>query len=93
LNDEKEKGSNWAIVGLDLDWPEIEALYAKHGLPPEVNSHAWRKSIPIYSDKNKSHQIGYATSGTWSPILKKNIALATIEKALQCELPSDAVRR
>jgi len=35
--------------------------------------------VPIYHRQNKSKQIGYATSGTWSPTLKKNIALATIE--------------
>jgi aminomethyltransferase len=80
LKKEKEQGSNWAVVGLDINWSEIERLYFKHGLPPEIGSTAWRDSIPIYSDRTKKNQIGYATSGTWSPILKKNIALATIEK-------------
>ena len=80
LLSEKEKGSKWAIVGLDLNWPEIERIYECYGLPPEVDTHAWRNSIPIYTDKDKEVQIGYATSGTWSPILKKNIALATIQK-------------
>jgi len=75
---EKQAGSQWAIVGLDLDWPEIEALHAQHSLPPEIGNTAWRTSIPIYSDRSRKKQIGYATSGTWSPILKKNIALATI---------------
>ncbi len=80
LKAEKQAGSNWAIVGLDIDWVEIEELYNRHGLPPEVGSTAWRDSIPIYVDSSMNKQIGYATSGTWSPILKKNIALATIEK-------------
>ena len=80
LRAEKQNGSSWAIVGLDIDWVEIEALYYKHGLPPEVGSTAWRDSIPIYSATGRKRQIGYATSGTWSPILKKNIALATVEK-------------
>jgi len=80
LKTEKEKGSKWAIVGLDIDWSQVESLYNKQGLPPEVGSHAWRCSIPIYLHKDKKNQVGYATSGTWSPILKKNIALATIEK-------------
>jgi aminomethyltransferase len=79
LKNEKQKGSEWTIVGLDIDWNEIEQLYANEGLPPEVGHSAWRTSIPIYSDKSKSRQIGYATSGTWSPILKKNIALATLD--------------
>jgi len=78
LKREKENGSQWAFVGLDIDWPETEALYARYGLPPEVGSAAWRMSIPIYSDADHEKQVGYATSGTWSPILKKNIALATI---------------
>lgn len=80
LKAEKEQGSKWAVVGLDINWPQIETLYNKYGLPPEVGSHAWRSSIPIYTDTGKSTQAGYATSGTWSPILKKNIALATIQK-------------
>ena len=80
LKAEKEQGSKWAIVGLDIDWPELEELYNKCGLPPEIGTHAWRSSIPIYTGKDKSTQVGYATSGTWSPSLKKNIALATIEK-------------
>lgn len=80
LKMEKEKGSKWAIVGLDIDWPQIESLYNRHGLPPEIGNRAWRGSIPIYTGKDKKTQVGYATSGTWSPILKKNIAIATLEK-------------
>ena len=79
LKTEKEKGSKWAIVGLDIDWPQIESLYNRHGLPPEIGNRAWRASIPLYTGKDKKTQVGYATSGTWSPILKKNIAIATVE--------------
>ena len=99
LKKEADNGSSWSIVGLELDWPEIEQLYNSYGLPPEVGSQAWRDSIPIYTDKSKRKQIGYATSGTWSPILKKNIALATIEKkydkigsTLQMEFTVEHVR-
>ncbi len=80
LQAEKEEGSKWAIVGLDIDWPQLEELYYKRGLPPVLSNHAWRSSIPIYTAKDKRIQAGYATSGTWSPILKKNIALATVQK-------------
>lgn len=80
LQTEKAQGSKWAIVGLDIDWPQLETLYYKCGLPPEIGSSAWRSSIPVYTGNDKKIQAGYATSGTWSPILKKNIALATVEK-------------
>lgn len=80
LQTEKKIGSSWAIVGLDINWPQLEELYYQCGLPPVIGSHAWRSSVPIYTGKDKKTQAGYATSGTWSPILKKNIALATVEK-------------
>ena len=79
LRKEKEEGSKWATVGLDINWTDLEKLYQKHDLPPHIEAGAWRKSIPVYHPQDWSKQIGYATSGTWSPTLKKNIALATIE--------------
>ncbi|MSP24550.1 MAG: aminomethyl transferase family protein [Myxococcales bacterium] len=73
---EKLEGSPWALVGLDIDWPSIEALYAEHDLPPHASQAAWRTAVPVYRD---GRQVGRATSGTWSPTLKKNLALATVE--------------
>ena len=81
LKKEKQNESKWATMGLDINWPDLEELYHNHGLPPHIEAGAWRHSVPIYNSKQVSSQIGYATSGTWSPILKKNIALATIEAA------------
>ena len=64
------------LVGLDLDWVDLERLYAAQDLTPALSSMAWRQQIPVYSG---GRQVGRATSGTWSPGLKKNIALACVE--------------
>ncbi len=80
LRIEHRQGSQWSLVGLDINWPEIEELYGRYGLPPEIPGLAWRDSIPVYSSRSRKVQAGYATSGSWSPILKKNIAIATIRK-------------
>ncbi len=77
LTREKNSGSRWALVGLDIDWLALEALYAHHDLPTQVPHCAWRSGIPIYHD---GRQVGRATSGSWSPMLKKNLALATVEQ-------------
>ncbi len=63
------------LVGLDLDWADLQRLYAKHGLSPALSAHAWRDEIPIYEF---GEQIGRATSGSWSLVLKKNLALGTV---------------
>ena len=78
LKAEQISGSRHALVGLELDWDEQEALYAKHGLPVQVSAAAWRMGRPVY-DRQGSRQIGKATSGTWSPIIKKNLALASVK--------------
>jgi aminomethyltransferase len=51
----------------------MEALYRAHGLPPQLPTVAWRSSTPIYRGGD---QVGYASSGCWSPLLKEYIALA-----------------
>jgi glycine cleavage system T protein (aminomethyltransferase) len=64
------------LVGLDLDWEELEGLYAAHGLSPALSPGAWRDEIPIF---DPVIQAGRATSGTWSPLLKKNLAIGTVD--------------
>jgi aminomethyltransferase len=64
------------LMGLVVDWGEFEAMHAAHGLPPTVPAATWRTPVPVYSP---IRQVGRATSGTWSPILKQNIALASLD--------------
>ena len=73
LRAERAAGSAWGFVGLDVDWLSLERIYAERGLPPQLPTVAWRTSAPVYKD---GKQIGYATSGCWSPLLKKYLALA-----------------
>jgi len=75
LRAEKTRGSAWRFVGLDVDWESLEKIYAERGLPPQLPTVAWRTSAPVYKD---GKQIGYATSGCWSPLLKKYLALAHV---------------
>ena len=81
LEQEKVKGSRWATVGLEVDWNALEAIYAQAGLSPAVPHTAWRSSVPIYAGRGlgMERQVGYATSGCFSPILKRYIALASVE--------------
>src|SRR5262249_36408231 len=76
LVDEHRHGPARQIVGLDISWPAVEKLYDDIGLPPQVASTASRVAVPVY--RNGRH-VGRATTTTWSPVLKKLIALATIE--------------
>jgi aminomethyltransferase len=73
---EQERGPAWQFTGLAVDWDSLERLYAEVGLPPRLPTVAWRTSVPVYSN---DRQVGYATSGGWSPLLKQYLALAHLE--------------
>ena len=74
---EAASGPRRQIVGLEINWQEVEALYEKLELPPQVPATASRVAVPVYRDGT---QVGKATSTTWSPVLKKMIALATVDR-------------
>ncbi len=73
---EAARGPAWQLVGVDVDWDSLEQLYLEVGLAPRLPTAAWRTSVPVYA---QGGQVGYATSGLWSPILKKYVALAHVE--------------
>ena len=84
------------LVGLEVDWVEVEEQFDKFGLSPAAPSQASRVAVPVYSgDKH----VGKATTTAFSPLLKKLIALASIGAEyskpgtkLQMELTIEAQR-
>ena len=97
LEKDHKHGVPRQLVGLEVDWTEVEARYEKFGLTPAAPSQASRVAVPVYLDEK---QVGKATTATWSPVLKKMIALASIETAhsqlgnkLQMEITIEAMRQ
>lgn len=76
LVEDKRKGLEWNTIGLEIDLKSIEGIYAKFGMPLYLPYQSWTEAVPVYSS---GKQIGRATSGTWSPMLKKYIAIARIQ--------------
>ena len=96
LRDEQRRGHSRQVVGLEIEWTDVERIYDRLGLPPTVGATASRVAVPVYRG---GQQVGKATSTTWSPVLKKMIALATIDRPhytegtdLQIEVTVEAVR-
>ena len=96
LAQEAKKGSERALVGLEINWNEVEALYDKLKMAPQVPSMASRVAVPVYRG---GRQVGKATSTTWSPTLKKMIALGSVSRgssapgtSLSMEMTVEAAR-
>ena len=96
LREEARRGPARQVVGLEIDWTEVERIYERIGLPPTVGATASRVAVPIYRG---GRQVGRATTSTWSPVLKKMIALGTVDRPhyapgsrLQIEVTVEAVR-
>ena len=98
LIEERRTGAKRSVVGLEINWTEVEALYDGVGLAPQVPSAASRAAVPVYSGLWGS-QVGKATTTSWSPMLKRLIALATVASehgtagtSLQIEITVEAAR-
>jgi aminomethyltransferase len=96
LREEQARGIARQIVGLEIDWNEVEKLYDAAGLAPAVAATASRVATPVYRN---GRQVGKATSTTWSPVLKRMIALASVDRPhyaegteVQFEMTVEAVR-
>ena len=96
LRAEQQRGHARQVVGLEINWPEVEQIYERVGLPPAVAATASRVAVPLY---RAGKQVGKATTTTWSPVLKKMIALGTVERPhytngtkLQMEFTVESIR-
>ena len=97
LEEEIRRGPKLLLMGIDVNWDDVERQFETVGLAPQVPSTASRTAVPVYRG---GLQVGKATSSTWSPTLKKMIALASINREhaaagteLQMELTVEAVRQ
>ncbi len=79
LRQEKIEGPRRKLVGLEVDWDDFEAIYESFGLAPHLTAETCRAGAPLYEH---GQQVGYATSRTWSPTLKKYLALGTVDASL-----------
>lgn len=77
LEREKREGSAWKMMGLEVEWNGMERLFKDVGLPPQIPGMAVRGSLPVLVG---NVQVGYVSTSTWSPLLKKYIALAHLQK-------------
>jgi aminomethyltransferase len=73
----RREGSAWKLMGLEVDWDGMENIFKQVGLPPQIPGMAVRGSLPIMVG---NVQMGYASTSTWSPLLKKYIALAHLQR-------------
>jgi aminomethyltransferase len=77
LEREKREGSAWKMMGLEVEWNGMERLFKDAGLPPQIPGMAVRGSLPVLVG---NAQVGYVSTSTWSPLLKKYIALAHLQR-------------
>ena len=97
LVEDSKRGVARQLVGLEVDWVEVEEQFDKFGLSPAAPTQASRVAVPVYSG---DRQVGKATTTAFSPLLKKLVALASVSTEhskpgtkLQMELTIEAQRK
>ena len=98
---DNKQGVARQLVGLEVDWVEVEEQFDKFGLSPAAPSQASRVAVPVYANSANSNakHAGKATTTAFSPLLKKLIAMASVGSEyskpgtkLQMELTIEAQR-
>jgi aminomethyltransferase len=72
-------GPERRLVGLELDWSAIEAMYARHDLAPQISPQVQRAPVPVHKE---GVQVGRATSVGWGPTIKKMVGFGSVDKGL-----------
>jgi aminomethyltransferase len=75
LRAEAARGARFRMVGVEAEWAALEALYASYDLPPALAPAASRAALPLYAD---GRFVGQVTSSVWSPLLKRQLGLASV---------------
>jgi aminomethyltransferase len=68
-------GPRRRLVGLAYDWEGIERAFDAHGLPPALSPETTTERTPL---RRGGRQVGRVTSRTWSPMMKRVLALASV---------------
>ena len=79
LAEREAGGPERRLVGLELDWSAIEAMYARHDLAPQISPQVQRAPVPVHKD---GVQVGRATSVGWGPTIKKMVGFGSVDKGL-----------
>ncbi len=62
LIEEKKRGHRKQIVGLEIDWTEVEKLYEAVGLPPAVSPIASRVAVPVFRNGTVKREFAKAST-------------------------------
>jgi aminomethyltransferase len=79
LAEREAGGPERRLVGLELDWSAIEAMYARHDLAPQISPLVQRAPVPVHKE---GIQVGRATSVGWGPTIKKMVGFGSVDKGL-----------
>jgi aminomethyltransferase len=79
LPEREAGGPERRLVGLELDWSAIEAMYARHDLAPQISPLVQRAPVPVHKE---GMQVGRATSVGWGPTIKKMVGFGSVDKGL-----------
>ncbi len=79
LAEQETGGPARRLVGLELDWLAIEAMFARHGLAPQISPQVQRAPVPVY---RQGTQVGRATSVGWGPTIKKMVGFGSVDRGL-----------